>query len=59
MKTEDEKNKILLLRNEALLYKVIANITGLSRDCIRGICLQRSIKRKKEKRAKVENNCNQ
>ena len=49
MKTEDEKNKILLLRNEGLGYKVIANITGLSRDCIRGICLQRSIIRKKKR----------
>jgi len=29
MKTEDEKNKILLLRNEELAYKVIANIQGL------------------------------
>jgi len=40
MKTENDKNKILILRNEALGNKVIANITSLSRDCIRGICFK-------------------
>ena len=56
MKTEEEKNKILLLRKEGMGYKKIANLTGLSRNCVRGICLQRSNMQKKKRGPKPKIN---
>jgi len=46
MKTEEEKNRALNLRKEGKSYKLISKLTKLSVDCVRGICLQRTVTRK-------------
>ena len=43
MRTEDEKNKVLCLRQDGTSYKEISKITGFSKDCVKGICSQRKV----------------
>jgi len=47
MKTEDEKNQILLLPNQGWSYARISRECKLSKECVRGICPQRTIAKAK------------
>lgn len=43
MKTSQQKNEILNLRTQGYSYRKISKMIHLSRDCVRGICLNRKI----------------
>ena len=43
MKIENDKNQVLFLLQEGWCYKKISKKTNFSKDCVRCICLQRSI----------------
>lgn len=43
MKTENQKFNVTQLRSQGRSYNEIARITKLSRDCVRGICLNRKV----------------
>jgi len=43
MKTEDEKKQIMFLRQERWSYQRIQKKINISKDSVRGICLQRRI----------------
>jgi len=49
MKTEEEKKQILFLRQEGWTYQKIANKMHITKDSVRGICLQRRIANPKKR----------
>lgn len=56
MKTEDEKNKVLCLRQHGNSYQEISKITGFSKNCVKGICLQRKVLNRKTRGRKPKLN---
>jgi len=55
MKTEEEKLKVLTLKNNGNSYRTIAKIMSFTKNCVRGICEKRrvSIKRKTGPKPKI------
>ena len=43
MKTEDEKKQVMFLRQEGWSYQRVSNKMNISKDSMRGICLQRKV----------------
>jgi len=53
IKAEDEKNQILFLRNQECGYAKISRKCKLSKECVRGMCRQRTIGKSKKRGRKA------
>ena len=53
MKTEDENNEILFLRNQWCSYARISRKCRLSKECVRSICRQKTIAKPKKRGRKA------
>ena len=56
MKTEDQKNRVLFLRNEGWSYSRISKKTNFSVSCARGICRKRFMTTPKKRGPKTKLN---